>query len=116
MNLIDVLKIQFPNADFRSEIILQDDGNGAYIKQWNLQGISEPSQDQINQWINDPTMQQQHTFKQNAIANIPILDQLEEIDKQSIRALREPGTQSTIKLQNLTAQAVALRAQLLPTS
>ena len=33
--LANSLKQLFPNLDFRTECILQDDGNGPYIKQWN---------------------------------------------------------------------------------
>jgi hypothetical protein len=33
--------------DFRTEVKLQDDGNGAYIKEWNLD-IAEPTIAQLN--------------------------------------------------------------------
>jgi len=33
-------------VDFRNEVILQDDGNGAYIKEWNLD-IAQPTQAQL---------------------------------------------------------------------
>ena len=33
--------------DFRNEVILQDDGNGAYIKEWNLD-IDKPTDVQLN--------------------------------------------------------------------
>lgn len=41
--------------------------------------------------------------------NAPVLAQLEEIDRRSIRALREGNTQ---RISDLEAQAVSLRAQL----
>jgi len=34
------------NIDFRSDVRLQDDGSGAYIKEWNLD-IAQPTADQI---------------------------------------------------------------------
>ena len=34
-------------VDFRTEVRLQDDGNGAYIKEWNLD-ISKPTDAQLN--------------------------------------------------------------------
>jgi hypothetical protein len=34
-------------VDFRTEVKLQDDGNGAYIKEWNLD-ISKPTDAQLN--------------------------------------------------------------------
>lgn len=33
--------------DFKSDVILQDDGQGAYIKEWNLD-IPQPTQEQLN--------------------------------------------------------------------
>ena len=40
---------QYVNSeiDFRSDVILQDDGNGAYIKEWNLD-ITQPTQAQLD--------------------------------------------------------------------
>jgi hypothetical protein len=34
-------------VDFRNEVRLQDDGNGAYIKEWNLD-IAKPTEAQLN--------------------------------------------------------------------
>ena len=34
-------------VDFRNEVKLQDDGNGAYIKEWNLD-IAKPTDAQLN--------------------------------------------------------------------
>lgn len=34
-------------VNFRTEVILQDDGNGAYIKEWNLD-IEQPTEAQLN--------------------------------------------------------------------
>jgi hypothetical protein len=33
--------------DFGNEVILQDDGNGVYIKEWNLD-IAQPTETQLN--------------------------------------------------------------------
>ena len=33
--------------DFLKDVILQDDGNGAYIKEWNL-NITQPTEAQLN--------------------------------------------------------------------
>jgi hypothetical protein len=33
-------------VDFRNEVILQDDGNGVYIKEWNL-NIPKPTNEQL---------------------------------------------------------------------
>jgi hypothetical protein len=47
-NLSSKIK-QYVNAevDFTTDVILQDDGNGAYIKEWNLD-ISQPTQAQLD--------------------------------------------------------------------
>ena len=34
-------------VDFISDVLLQDDGNGAYIKEWNL-NIAQPTQAQLD--------------------------------------------------------------------
>jgi hypothetical protein len=34
-------------VDFLNEVILQDDGNGVYIKEWNLD-IAQPTEAQLN--------------------------------------------------------------------
>ena len=33
--------------DFKKDVLLQDDGNGAYIKEWNLD-IAQPTQAQLD--------------------------------------------------------------------
>jgi hypothetical protein len=37
--------------DFRKDVLLQDDGNGAYIKEWNLD-IPKPTDEQLNSYEN----------------------------------------------------------------
>ena len=37
----------YKEVDFRTEVKLQDDGNGAYIKEWNLD-IAQPTESQLN--------------------------------------------------------------------
>jgi len=29
-------------VDFKKEVVLQDDGDGGYIREWNIKGIAEP--------------------------------------------------------------------------
>jgi len=36
-------------VDFQKDVILQDDGNGAYIKEWNL-AIAEPTDAQLDNY------------------------------------------------------------------
>ncbi len=35
-------------AEFDSNIILQNDGSGDYIKTWNVSGVSKPTDSQLN--------------------------------------------------------------------
>jgi len=30
-------------VDFTTDVLLQDDGQGAYIKEWNISGVTKPS-------------------------------------------------------------------------
>jgi hypothetical protein len=51
MTLYEVLQLKFPNTDFTKDIILQDDGDGVYIKEWNIENDPLPSQSIIGQWV-----------------------------------------------------------------
>ena len=35
-------------VDFTTDVLLQDDGQGAYIKEWNISGVSKPTDSQLN--------------------------------------------------------------------
>jgi hypothetical protein len=37
------------NVDFMSDVVLQDDSNGqgAYIKEWNIEGLAKPTDEQL---------------------------------------------------------------------
>jgi hypothetical protein len=48
MNLSTKIKLYANRKiDFLKDVILQDDGNGAYIKEWNLD-IAQPTEAQLN--------------------------------------------------------------------
>lgn len=106
----DIIKLKYPDADFTLDIQLQDDGEGVYIAYWGL-NEPKPTIDDLNRW--EIEFAEAYQFKQNKIANQPIYDQLDQIDFKSIRALRANDTD---RLAELEAEAVALRAQLLPVS
>ena len=38
------------NVDFRVDVLLQDDSNGQgpYIKEWNVSGVTQPTAEQLN--------------------------------------------------------------------
>ena len=35
-------------VDFTSDVLLQDDGQGAYIKEWNISGVDKPTDSQLD--------------------------------------------------------------------
>ena len=49
--------------DFLEEVKLQDDGQGAYIKEWNVEGVAKPTDEQL-----DALSSQAETLENNAIA------------------------------------------------
>jgi len=49
--------------DFLEEVKLQDDGQGAYIKEWNVEGVAKPTDAQL-----DALSSQAETLENNAIA------------------------------------------------
>jgi hypothetical protein len=115
--LINILQIQFPTATFgirgNAQLVDNSDGKGPFISVWNVPNTTQPTSDQLLVWQTDAATIAAYTFQQNAIANAPIIAQLQVIDDKSIRSIRESDP---TYLATLTSQAVALRATLLPTS
>ena len=35
------------SVDFESDVLLQDDGSGPYIKEWNIEGVAKPTDEQL---------------------------------------------------------------------
>ena len=35
-------------VNFGTNVFLQNDGNGAYIKEWNIEGLAQPTDEQLN--------------------------------------------------------------------
>jgi len=107
MNLVDILRIKFPNASLIWDIIIQDDGKGPYIKAWNIDA-PKPTQEDLEAWAIE--VQPLYVAEQNKLANAPIYEQLAEIDLKSIRALRADDKE---RLASLEAEAAILRGKLL---
>ena len=42
-------------TEFNSNILLQDDGSGSYIKTWNVSGVAKPTDSQLNALASDAT-------------------------------------------------------------
>lgn len=50
MNLPEVLMLKYPSADFLRDIKLGDLGNGPEIIEWNLEGVAQPTDEEIAQF------------------------------------------------------------------
>ncbi len=110
ISLPELLVLKFPNINFDYEVTLADyqDGKGPVINQWNMVGVPRPDKATLAQWKSEV----QEQWKQNKLneLNAAKHKQLSDIDMKSIRALREG---STAKLNELEAQAQAVRNSLL---
>ena len=42
-------------VNFGTNVFLQNDGNGAYIKEWNIEGLAQPTDAQLNALESDAT-------------------------------------------------------------
>ena len=87
------------NVDFLTDVILQDDGQGAYIKEWNL-SIAKPTIEQLNSYEAQATIYENN---QQVIANRKksygtIEQQIEFITENGVSAWQEKVNQ--IKLEN----------------
>jgi len=64
INLTNKIKVYLGRTpDFLEEVKLQDDGQGAYIKEWNVEGVDKPTDAQL-----DALSSQATTLENNAIA------------------------------------------------
>jgi len=64
INLANKIKVYLDRTpDFLEEVKLQDDGQGAYIKEWNVEGVAKPTDAQL-----DALSSQATTLENNAIA------------------------------------------------
>ena len=106
MNISEIIKLKYPNARSLIDFKVQDDGQGPYIKEWNISD-KKPSDEDLANWGID--LADEYQLAQNKILNEPIYQQLEQLDLKSIRALRANDTQ---RLTELEAQAEILRGQL----
>jgi hypothetical protein len=75
------------NVDFLNDVMLQDDGQGAYIKEWNL-SIAKPSMEQLNAYEAQATTYENN---QQVVANRKqaygsIEEQIEFITENGIEA------------------------------
>jgi len=51
------------SVDFLSDVLLQDDGSGPYIKEWNISGVAKPTDEQLNSYDTAADLEE----RQNAV-------------------------------------------------
>tara|TARA_Y100000004_G_scaffold62045_1_gene69484 strand:- start:112 stop:438 length:327 start_codon:yes stop_codon:yes gene_type:complete len=70
-------------AEFDSNIILQNDGSGDYIKTWNVSGVSKPTDSQLNALATNATKENNNAVIRDTRKKEygDIGDQLDEIYK-----------------------------------
>jgi hypothetical protein len=112
--LYDLIQIKYPAANIglggNVELCDHGLGKGPEIGKWLLEE-PQPTLQELDEFQNDPKVKYKYQIKQNKISNIPIIEQLKQIDLKSIPALRVGDTEY---LDLLEREAVKLRAQLLP--
>lgn len=86
-------------VDFRTEVKLQDDGNGAYIKEWNLD-IAQPTEAQLNALENEANKYERNQQVINTRKSLygSWEKQLEEINENGIDSWK--ARIANIKLNN----------------
>ena len=85
-------------VDFRNEVKLQDDGNGAYIKEWNLD-ISKPTLAQLDAYEAQANIVESNQAQvQNRIKEYgSIAEQIEYITENGIEAWQSKVNSIKIK-------------------
>ena len=81
--------------DFLEEVKLQDDGQGTYIKEWNVDGVAKPTDAQL-----DALSSQAETLEKN---NIAVANRQKEYGSiaEQIEYIVEHGVSAFIEKQNL---------------
>jgi hypothetical protein len=138
--LVSVLKFLYPEADLERDILLQDDGSGAYIKAWKLE-TPPPTQAEIEAAMEQSAavqareriMAQIDALERDALQNRGdrelALINMQDLARRKVEAYLEANpddptpaadliqheletTPYWVKLTELNAQIAVLRAQL----
>ena len=65
------------SVDFKSDVMLQDDGAGIYIKEWNLNGVSKPIDAQLDALSSQATtLEANNQVIANRKAEYPSIEEL----------------------------------------
>lgn len=83
MNIAEIIKLKFPNADLLNGVIIQDDGKGQYIKKWDDSLGPQPDQAQLDAWaIEVAPVKLKQDARQNRRNEYPAMgDQLDMLFK-----------------------------------
>ena len=113
--LYNVIQINYPTAVIglhgNCVLVNHGDENGDQIGAWSVPDVVQPTVDQLTALQSDVNTINSYQAILNTQINEPLLQQLQELDNKTIRPLRE---NDTVMIGQLTTQAAALRAQLLP--
>jgi len=73
-------------AEFDNNILLQDDGSGGYIKNWNVSGVTKPTDSQLNELATNATKELNNAGVRNTrrMAYGTIGDQLDLLYKDML--------------------------------
>ena len=73
-------------SEFNSNIALQNDGSGDYIKTWNVSGVAKPTDSQLNSYASNATKELNNAGIRNTrqIAYGKIGDQLDLLYKDIV--------------------------------
>lgn len=68
MKLNEILVTKYPDANFRDDIVLHDDGDGVvYIAQWNISD-PEPTKEQLDLWAQELELENEQRMARMARA------------------------------------------------
>lgn len=105
ISIENILAYKYPVDLYNGNIVLQDDGQGTYIKTWNLP-TPKPTKAQMLAYTQEQGFIDAANLSDKAKRNAVIIDKLERIDIMSIRAIR---TGDVAKMAEWEAKAQALR-------
>tara|TARA_Y100001972_G_scaffold123528_1_gene170942 strand:+ start:459 stop:776 length:318 start_codon:yes stop_codon:yes gene_type:complete len=81
-------------VDFTTDVIVQDDGKGAYIAQWNIKDKAKPTDDQLKTKDSDADkLEKEATAIQNRVAEYgSVAKQIEYITENGLTKWQENVT------------------------
>lgn len=101
MFITEILELKFPGIDLLNQVVVQDDGNGPYIRKWDNSLGPMPTQADLDQWALElAPVKQLQDARQNRRNEYPAIgDQLDELFKAMDSGLltKVPGFYNPLK-------------------